>query len=135
MSAKTAPTSLMTAASLGKMPTTRARRLISLLTRSSGLVDHTFGQWLRGNAVKASTSVLASSIRGPILGKAVASWSRTVSQVAATVAASGWAKIVRNTAATMSLCDLGTSAKQVPGKMHQAALMRSALQDPAQRRD
>jgi hypothetical protein len=28
----------MTAASLGKMPTTRARRLISLLTRSKGLV-------------------------------------------------------------------------------------------------
>ena len=52
------------------MPTTRARRLISLLTRSSGLVDHTLGQWLRGKAVKASTSVFASSISGPMLGKA-----------------------------------------------------------------
>jgi hypothetical protein len=66
------------------MPTTRARRLISLLTRSSGLVDHTLGQWLRGKAVKASASVFASSISGPIFGKAAASWSRTLSQVAAT---------------------------------------------------
>src|SRR3954463_4237724 len=31
-----APTSLMTAGSLGKMPTTSARRLISRLSRSSG---------------------------------------------------------------------------------------------------
>ena len=116
MSAKMAPTRRMTAGSLGKMPTTRARRLISLLTRSSGLVDHTLGQWLRGKAVKASTSVLASSISGPILGKAAASWSRTLSQVLATVAASGWAKIVRNTAATMSLWDLGTSANRLRAK-------------------
>lgn len=34
VSMRTAPTSLMTAAALGKMPTTRLRRLISLLTRS-----------------------------------------------------------------------------------------------------
>ena len=39
MSTRIAPTSRMTAASFGKMPTTRARRLISLLTRSSGLVE------------------------------------------------------------------------------------------------
>jgi hypothetical protein len=58
------------------MPTTRARRLISLLTRSSGLVDRTLGQWLRGKAVKASTSVFASSTSGPIWGKAAASWPR-----------------------------------------------------------
>src|SRR5215218_8918854 len=34
MSARIAPTSRITAESLGKIPTTRARRLISLLTRS-----------------------------------------------------------------------------------------------------
>src|SRR3712207_6484733 len=62
MSASTAPTSRITAASWGKMPTTRARRLISLLTRSSGLVDHTFAQCDRGKPVKASTSVFASFI-------------------------------------------------------------------------
>src|SRR5215207_660709 len=106
----------MTAASLGKIPTTRARLLISLLTRSRGLVDQILGQWLRGKAVKANTSGLASSINGPILGNAATSWSRTLSQVAATVAASGWAKIVRNTAATMSLWDLGTSANKLRAK-------------------
>ena len=103
----------MTAASFGKIPTIRDRLLISLFTRSSGFVNQTFGQWLRGNAVKASTSALASSINGPILGKVRLSWSRTVSQVAATVAGSGgWAKMVRNTAATMSLWDFGTRASR-----------------------
>src|SRR5215218_2824309 len=106
MSARTAPMRRMTAGSLGKMPTTRARRLISLLTRSSGYVDQVLAQWLRRNAVKASTSAFASSISGPILGKLAASWSRTVSQVAETASAVGWAKMVRNTAATMSLWDL-----------------------------
>ena len=72
-----------------KIPTTRARRLISLLTLSTGLVDQIFDQWLRGKVVKASTSAFASSISGPMRGKAAASWSRTLSQVAATVAGSG----------------------------------------------
>src|SRR6188472_1933721 len=121
MSARTAPTRRITAASLGKMPTTRARRLISLLTRSSGLVDQIFDQCARGNAVNARTSVFASSIRGPIFGKDLVSWSRTSSQVAATVVASGWAKMVRNTAATMSVWDLGHQGEQVAGEVHPAA--------------
>src|SRR3954451_4395298 len=116
MSARTAPTRRMTAASLGKIPTTRARRLISLLTRSSGLVDQVFDQWARGNAVNARTSALAWSISGPILGKDLVSWSRTSSQVAATVVASGWAKMVRNTAATMSVWVLGTRASRLRAK-------------------
>src|SRR5690554_5228719 len=82
MSARMAPTRRMTAAWLGNMPTTRARRLISLLTRSRGLVLQILGQWGRGKAVKASTSALAASINGPIFGKRPASWSRTSSQVA-----------------------------------------------------
>ena len=82
--------------------------------------------------MKASTSVFASSIGGPILGKAAASWSRTLSQVAATVAASGWAKIVRNTAATMSLWDLGHQRQQVAGEVDPAALVAGPLQDAAQ---
>ncbi len=63
----------MTAAGLGKIPTTRARRLISLLTRSRGLVDQILVQCDRGNAVKASTSALASSMNGPSLGNRSAS--------------------------------------------------------------
>ena len=43
-------------------PTTRERRLISLLIRSSGFVDQILRQCARGNPVKASTSVLAESI-------------------------------------------------------------------------
>jgi len=70
------------------------------LTLSS--VDHTLAQCALGKAVKASTSARPASMRAPILGKRAASWSRTWSQVAATVSGSGWAKIVRNTAATMS---------------------------------
>ena len=54
------------------------------LTLSS--VDQILGQWLR---VKANTSAFAASIRGPILGNVRASWSRTVSQVFATVGGSG----------------------------------------------
>jgi len=41
-SSSTAPTRRVIAASLGKMPTTRVRRLISSLTRSSRLVLQTF---------------------------------------------------------------------------------------------
>src|SRR6476661_3505326 len=72
MSARIAPTRRMTAAGLGKIPTTRDRRLISLLIRSSGLVDQVFCQWALGKVVNASTSGLASSISGPIFGNVVA---------------------------------------------------------------
>jgi hypothetical protein len=58
---------------VGKMPRTRARRLISLLTRSKGLVLQIFGQCGRGNAVNANTSALAASIKVPMFGNRVAS--------------------------------------------------------------
>ena len=48
MSIRTAPTSGITAAALGKIPTTRERRSISLLTRSSGFVDQILRQWALG---------------------------------------------------------------------------------------
>src|SRR3954451_9417117 len=51
-----APTSLMTAGSFGKMPTTSARRLISRLSRSSGFVDAIWAQCSRGKAMYTSTS-------------------------------------------------------------------------------
>ena len=92
MSARMAPNRRMTAGSLGNIPTTRTRRLTSLLTRSSGLVLQILGQCGRGNAVNAvnaSTSVFALSIKVPIFGNRPASWPRTSSQLAATVAGSG----------------------------------------------
>ena len=74
---------------VGEDPTTRERRLISLLMRSSGFVDQILSQCARGNPVKASTSVLVVSISGPVLGKLAASWSRTCSQAVSTDPASG----------------------------------------------
>src|SRR5215213_10615792 len=62
MSSRIAPTRRMTAALFGKIPTTRERRLISLLIRSMGLVDQVLRQCARGNAAKASTSAFAVSI-------------------------------------------------------------------------
>jgi hypothetical protein len=97
---------------LGKMPTTRARRLISLLTRSKGFVLQTLGQCARGNAVTAKTSTLAVSIRVPIFREPAGELVTHSCHVAAAFG-SGWAKIVRNTAATMSVCVLGTCANRL----------------------
>jgi len=67
------------------IPSTRERRLISLLIRSMGLVDQILRQCARGNAAKASTSAFAVSISGPVLGQRAANSSRALSQ-----AASAW---------------------------------------------
>lgn len=84
-----APTNRIAEASLGKIPTTRERRLISLLMRSRGLVDQIFCQCAQGNAAKARTSARAVSMSGPTLGKLTASWSATWSQASVTAVASG----------------------------------------------
>ena len=86
--------------------------MISLFNRSNGFVDQILRQCAFGNAVKARTSALASSINGPTFGNEAASWSRTSSQALLTAAGSGWAKMVRNTAATMSAWVLGTWASR-----------------------
>ena len=51
------------AASFGKMPTTLVRRLISLLTCSSGLVEWILARCSLGKVMKASRSLSASSIK------------------------------------------------------------------------
>ena len=43
---------------MGKTPTTSVRRLTSLLSRSSGLVDQIFFQWLTGKPVNARRALL-----------------------------------------------------------------------------
>jgi len=53
--------SRLVAVLLGKMPTTSVRRLISLFSRSSGLLDQICRQWATVKAVKAGMS-------GPALG-------------------------------------------------------------------
>jgi hypothetical protein len=70
---ETASTSRITAASLGKIPTTRVRRLVTLFTRSNGVVDQISDQCARGKPVKASALVFASSMSGPIFGNDLAS--------------------------------------------------------------
>jgi hypothetical protein len=61
MWARTAPTRRLTAAGLGKIPTTRERRLISLLIRSSGSVDEVSGDAPWGKVVNAKTFAMALS--------------------------------------------------------------------------
>jgi energy-coupling factor transporter ATP-binding protein EcfA2 len=75
---KTIPTTSGKVRALG-IPTTRDRRLISLLIRSSGLFDQVLTQWALGNAVNANTSAFPASINGPTLGKVFTSCSRTSS--------------------------------------------------------
>ena len=53
--------SRLAAALLGKMPTTSVRRLISLFSRSSGLLDQICRQFATGKAVKARMSGPASA--------------------------------------------------------------------------
>lgn len=96
--------------------------MISLFSRSRGLVDQILRQCARGKVLNARPSALASSISGPIFGNRAAIWSRTWSQVVAIASARGWAKIVRNTAATISTCPLGTG-EQVAGEVDAAPLV------------
>src|SRR5690348_6688397 len=98
MSVRIAPTRRMTAASLGKMPTTRARTDL-LVDSLEGVGAPDLGPVGSGKAVNANTSDFAVSMRAPIFGNRPASWSRTSSQVAATAFGSGWAKMLWNTAA------------------------------------
>ena len=130
-----APTRRMTAASLGKIPTTRERRLISLLTRSSGLVDQILRQCARGKPVNARTSALASSISGPILGNDVASWSRTSSQVALTAAGVGLGEDRAEHGGDHVAVRLRDVGEQVAGEVDPAPLMPGALEAPLERRD
>ncbi len=55
-SARTAPTRRMTEVSLGKIPTTLHRRVISLLSLSSGFVEAILDQRVLGNSAQAVTS-------------------------------------------------------------------------------
>jgi hypothetical protein len=85
------------AASFGKMPTTSVRRLISPLTRSSGIVECSFARCRRGKVMWASTSGSASSISAATFGR---SWSATRRHCCLALIASSWAKAVATKAGT-----------------------------------
>src|SRR5215207_4939535 len=93
------------------MPTTFVLRLISLLTRSNGLVDQILVQWAAGKLAKAVRSALASASILATAGNLAASMAATLSSCSMTSAPVGWAKIVRIAAATISAEPLGTRAR------------------------
>jgi hypothetical protein len=61
--------SRLVAVLLGKMPTTSVRRLISLFSRSSRLLDQICRQWATGKAVKARMSGPDSARSAAACGK------------------------------------------------------------------
>ena len=91
------PTNRTIAASLGKMPTTLVRRLISLFNRSSGLVLQILRQCSWRKCRKASTSHVAASITGTAAGNSLRNisvtrcqWERTCSGAWITNTARTW---------------------------------------------
>ena len=99
-----------TAASLGKIPTTLVRRLISPLSRSSGFVDQILRQCASGKPVNAQEVGLGVGEHRGDVGELRPQGGDDLVQLCGTAAASGWAKIVRTAAATMSPEPLGTLA-------------------------
>jgi hypothetical protein len=69
---------------VGEDPDQTGAALDLLVHPLQRFVDQIFCQCARGSAVKARTSVLASSISGPVFGNALVSLSRTSSQVSLT---------------------------------------------------
>ena len=92
-SSSTAPTRRVIEASVGKIPTTRVRRLISSFTRSSRLVLQILRQWSLGKWRKASTSSLASCMSAAALGKRSASEAARSSQRDSISSAVSWANM------------------------------------------
>ena len=105
-----APTKRRTDASLGKMPTTRDRRLISRFSRSIGFVLAICGQCSCGNDMNSSTSSSARSMRSCTFGNRVPTLSADSRHC---LIASAWVsctKAVRITAATIWCWGRGTWA-------------------------
>ena len=105
------------AASLGKMPTTSVRRLISLLTRSSGLVQPHLAPVARAGRRRrrrCRARPRPASLRRPGTGGRACRRSRRAARRRRR--ASGWAKIVRIAAATISAVPLGTRASTLRRK-------------------
>ena len=101
-SASMAPTSRTTEASSEKIRTTFERRFAFLLSRSSGLFDHTLRQCSGGKAVNARTSVLAAVMSSATRGNCFVRSLAVSSDPAVTAAGSGCMNTIRNAAATMS---------------------------------
>src|SRR6478735_3191658 len=117
-----APTSRMMASSLGKMPTTSVRRLISPFTRSIGFVECSFGRCAAGKLMYARTSLSASSINSASFLTLGRSWSATCRHWALAASASSWAKAVPMKAATTRPALLAGMSQHVAHEVDAAAL-------------
>ena len=117
------------------MPTTRARRLISLLSRSQRVGGPDLAPVRPRERGEGEDLGLGLVHQRADLGEPAGELVRTWSQVAATASASGWAKMVRNTAATMSVWVLGTMGEQVAGEVDPAPLVRRRPGSSAERLD
>ena len=125
----------MTAALFGKMPTTRERRLISLLIRSSGFVDQIFCQWRFRECGEGQDFGLRVVHEWADLREGVGE------SVADLVPGSGDGSLVRlgedgaeHRRDHVGLV-LGHVSEQVAGEVHSAALMPGALEAAPQRLD
>jgi hypothetical protein len=104
----TAPIRRTMAPSLGKIPTTSARRLTSLFSRSSGFVEWILLRCWMGKSMCASTSASLSSMNAPSFGHLARSWSATGRNICLTAGRSGWINAWRSAAETMLCWPLGT---------------------------
>src|SRR5512135_3871390 len=96
--------------------TTSVRRLISLFSRSNGLVLHSFFQGASGKSAKAVRSALASVSIAVTAGNLPSSRAATVSSWSRTAGPVGWAKMVRSAAATISASPVRTLASTLRRK-------------------
>ena len=110
----------------GRCPTTRARRLISLLTRSSGLVDQIFDQW-PGEGGEGEHLGLGVVHQRADLGERGGELVADLSQVAATVGGVGLGEDGAEHRGDHVLVGLGDQGEQVAGEVDPAALMRRRL--------
>lgn len=108
------------ASSLGKVPITSERRLISSFTRSSRFVLAICGQCSRGKYMQASTSSRDPSTRAPSFGCFPRSASATASRCASASALLSCAKMVFSLAATAARClvDAWASALRIQSTRH-----------------
>ena len=128
MSSTTAPASRMTAASLGKMPTTRLRRLISLLRRSSGLVRPDLAPVRPGEGAEGQHLLFGPRHERGGLGEALGECLATWSHWAEISSGLTWAKIGAEGRGHHLLVALGDVGQQVAGEVDPAALVGRPLE-------
>ena len=123
----------MTAAALGKIPTTRLRRLISLLTRSSGLVDQILRQWALGEGGEREDLGLRVVHQRPDLGERAGELVADLVPGLADGLGVGLGEDRAEHRGDHVGVTLGDVRQKVAGEVDPAPLVRGALEGPLQR--